>query len=65
MHQSWMLRIHSKYVFVHASGTKRTRPSSTTRIAGSARGATFTNHWVERYGSVTVSQRWHVPSDIL
>ena len=26
-----------------------------------ARGATFTNHWFERYGSMTVSQRWQWP----
>ena len=52
MHQSWMFRIQSKYVFVQVSGTKRTSPFSTAAIAGSASGWIFTNHCVERYGSM-------------
>src|SRR5262245_26383128 len=58
MHQSWMFSIHAKYVFAHDSGTKRISPFSTARIAGSARGAIFTNHCSERYGSMTVSHLW-------
>ena len=44
MHQSWMLCIHSKYVFVQFSGTNLTRPSSTAAIAGSASGFVRTYH---------------------
>src|SRR5262249_42790224 len=58
MHQSWMFRIHSKEVFAQEAGANRAVPSSTARIAGSASGAIFTNHWVERYGSMIESQRW-------
>ena len=61
MHQSWMSRIQAKYVLVQDSGAKRTSPFSTAAIAGSARGWIFTNHCVERYGSMTVSQRWQWP----
>ena len=53
MHQSWMLRIHWKYVFDQLSGTKRMRPSSTARIAGSASGAIRTYHWSVSQGSST------------
>ena len=34
---------------------------STASIAGAASGAIFTNHCSERYGSMTVSQRWQWP----
>ena len=53
MHQSWMLRIHWKYVFDQLSGTKRMLPSSTARIAGSASGAMRTYHWSVSQGSST------------
>src|SRR5580692_619556 len=38
MHQSWMLRIHSKYVFPYCSGVNRMCPFSTAAIALSASG---------------------------
>ncbi len=42
---------------VKCSGTKRTRPSSTARMAGSASGFMRTNHWRETSGSTTVPHR--------
>src|ERR1700692_261793 len=62
IHQSRMLYIHSKYVLLQFSGTNWMRPSSTTRIAGSARGFVFTNHCFEISGSTTVLLRWHLPT---
>src|SRR5215469_5472069 len=44
MHQSRMLRIHSKYSVRRVSGTISTLPPSTVAIAGSASGFIFTNH---------------------
>ena len=41
------------------------RPSSTTRMAGSASGLVLTNHCLETSGSTGVLQRWHVPSGSL
>ena len=43
-------------------GRSASSPSSTASIAGSASGSIFTNHCVERYGSMTVSQRWQWPT---
>ena len=40
----------------------RMRPSSTTRMAGSASSCIFMNHCVESSGSSTVLQRWQVPT---
>ncbi len=57
MHQSWMLFIHWKYVLLQLSGTKRMRPSSTARIAGSASGAMRTYHWSVSQGSSTSPER--------
>ena len=57
MHQSWMLRIHWKYVFAQFSGTKRMRPSSTASMAGAASGAMRTYHWSVSQGSSTAPQR--------
>ncbi len=57
MHQSLMLRIHSKYVRSQFSGTKRMRPSSTARIAGAASGAMRTYHWSVSQGSITAPLR--------
>jgi len=54
MHQSRMLRIHSKYVFAQLDGTNSVLPCSTAAIAGSANGLIFTNHCVESSGSTTV-----------
>src|ERR1700675_4679916 len=61
MHQSRMLRIHSKYSVRRLSGKMSTSPRSTAAIAGSANGFIFTNHCVEARGSMMVPQRSHVP----
>src|ERR1700741_2651159 len=57
MHQSRMLRIHSKYSVRRLSGTISISPLSTAAMAGSASGFIFTNHCVEARGSMTVPQR--------
>src|SRR6202158_1005368 len=62
MHQSRMLRIHSKYSVRRFSGTISTSPRSTAAIAGSASGFIFTNHCVEARGSIIVPQRSHAPT---
>src|SRR6202051_698355 len=54
MHQSRMLRIHSKYSVRRLSGMSSTSPRSTAAMAGSARGFIFTNHCVEGRGWVMV-----------
>jgi len=54
MHQSRMFLIHSKYVFFQISGIIWTLPSSTTWMAGAARGLMRTNHWGVRNGSMGV-----------
>src|ERR1700726_1995792 len=61
MHQSRILRIHSKYSVRRFSGTISMSPRSTAAIAGSASGFIFTNHCVEARGSIMVPQRSHVP----
>ena len=57
MHQSRMLCIQWKNVFVHASGTNLVFPCSTASMAGLASGSILTNHCVDSIGSTTVSQR--------
>src|SRR5579883_2975854 len=56
MHQSRMLRIHSKYSVRRFSGTISMSFRSTAAIAGSASGFIFTNHCVEARGSMMVPQ---------
>ncbi|MNR29276.1 hypothetical protein D3C85_1466540 [compost metagenome] len=57
MHQSWMSRIHEKYMFSYCFGTNWIRPSSTAAIAGSAKGLVDTYHWSVSQGSMTVPER--------
>src|SRR5580693_3889587 len=62
MHQSRILRIHSKYSVRRLSGMSSTSPRSTAAIAGSASGFIFTNHCVEARGSMMVPQRSQAPT---
>ena len=57
MFQSRMFSIQWKYTASHRSGRMRTVPSRTAARQGSASGFMRTNHWSERRGSTTVSQR--------
>src|ERR1700722_17479871 len=62
MHQSRILRIHSKYSVRRLSGPISMSPRSTAAIAGSASGFIFTNHCVEARGSIIVPQRSQAPT---
>ena len=44
-------------MFSHCLGTNFTNSFSTAPTAGPARGAIFTNHWVESMGSTTAPER--------
>ena len=57
MHQSWMLRIHAKYMFSYCFGTNSTAPFSTASIAGPASGAILTNHCAVSHGSTIAFER--------
>src|SRR5438552_3341514 len=61
-HQSRMLYIHSKYVLVQFSGMNSIRFDSTAAMAFSASGFILMNHCFETSGSMTVLQRWHLPT---
>src|SRR5258706_13360517 len=62
MHQSRMLRIHSKYSVRRFSGTISMSPFSTAAMAGSASGLIFTNHRVDARGSIILPPPSHVPT---
>ncbi len=57
MHQSRMFFIQLEYVFSQRWGKNLISPSSHAFRPFSASGRIFTNHWSERYGSMTVLQR--------
>ncbi len=50
-------RIQLRYTSPHLAGVKRTRPSSTAAIAGSARRPMSQNHWSEMIGSTRAPER--------
>ena len=57
MFQSRMFSIQLTYTASQRSGRMRIAPVRTAASAGFASGAIFTNHWSDRRGSTTVSQR--------
>ncbi len=57
MFQSRMPSSQFTYTACQRSGAMRIVPSRTASSAGSASGFIFTNHWSDRRGSTTVSQR--------
>src|SRR6185437_12152700 len=57
MFQSRMFSIQFTYTASHRSGSTRSRPARNASSAGLASGAMRTNHWSDKRGSTTVSQR--------